>query len=182
MASYAAFLRGIAPMNPNMRNEKLRGVFERLGFDDVGSVISSGNLVFRSEHADVPALEALIEEALTADLGITSATLLRDAAELNAMIAANPFGDLEHGPAAYLTATLLKDRGPIPELPGLSNQGASQVVGTDAERSAIYIVTDTTAGSTPDVMVLLERALGKGITTRTWKTIQRITSKLPTTS
>jgi hypothetical protein len=28
MKQYVAFLRGIMPSNPNMRNEKLRGVFE----------------------------------------------------------------------------------------------------------------------------------------------------------
>ena len=48
MTKYIAFLRGIGPGNPNMRNEKLRGAFEELGFKNVQSVISSGNVIFDS--------------------------------------------------------------------------------------------------------------------------------------
>lgn len=33
MHRYAALLRGIGPGNPNMRNDKLRGVFEGLGLE-----------------------------------------------------------------------------------------------------------------------------------------------------
>ncbi|HEX6196635.1 MAG TPA: DUF1697 domain-containing protein [Jiangellaceae bacterium] len=179
MPSYAALLRGIGPSNPNMRNEKLRGVFERLGFDDVASVISSGNLVFRSDDTDVPTLETSIEEALRTDLGINSTTLLRSADELEAMIAADPFGDLEHGRASYLTATFRKDRGAMPEPPEFAPGSGARIVGTDDARSAIYIVTDTTSTSTPDVMALLEKTFGKAITTRTWKTVQRIATKMP---
>lgn len=40
---YVALLRGIAPTNPNMRNDKLREVFEKPGFKNVQTVISSGN-------------------------------------------------------------------------------------------------------------------------------------------
>ena len=36
---YVALLRGIGPTNPNMRNEKLRGFFEVLVFEDVQTVI-----------------------------------------------------------------------------------------------------------------------------------------------
>jgi uncharacterized protein (DUF1697 family) len=46
MVKYVALLRGIAPTNPNMRNDKLRGVFEKLSFENVKTVISSGNVVF----------------------------------------------------------------------------------------------------------------------------------------
>lgn len=179
MPSYAALLRGIGPSNPNMRNEKLRGVLERQGFDDVASVISSGNLVFRSDETDIPALESRIEDALHADLEIDSATLLRTAEELEAMIAAEPFGDLEHGRETYLTTTFLKDRGPMPDPPEFARDSGARIVGTDDAHGAIYIVTNTTSTSTPDVMTLLEKAYGKGITTRTWKTVQRITSKMP---
>jgi uncharacterized protein (DUF1697 family) len=50
---YVALLRGIGPSNPNMRNEKLRGVFEKLGFDNVQTVISSGNVLFQTPTKDM---------------------------------------------------------------------------------------------------------------------------------
>ncbi|MFD6216460.1 DUF1697 domain-containing protein, partial [Nocardia salmonicida] len=75
MESYAALLRGIMPTNPNMRNEKLRGVFEGLGFEKVASVLTSGNVVFRT--ADDPAdLEDRIQQALNAELGIPGGTII----------------------------------------------------------------------------------------------------------
>src|SRR5690242_12977005 len=52
MPLFAALLRGIAPSGTNMTNDKLRGVFEGLGLQDVASVVSSGNIVFRSSHVD----------------------------------------------------------------------------------------------------------------------------------
>ena len=48
MHRYAALLRGIAPSGPNMTNDKLRGVFEELGYEHVASVLASGNIVFDS--------------------------------------------------------------------------------------------------------------------------------------
>ena len=74
MNRYAALLRGIAPSGVNMTNDKLRGVFEALGFETVGSVLASGNLVFRSADADVPSLEQQIEDALRASRGRVSGT------------------------------------------------------------------------------------------------------------
>jgi hypothetical protein len=41
---YVALLRGIMPTNPNMKGEKLKAVFEGLGFSNVHTVIASGNV------------------------------------------------------------------------------------------------------------------------------------------
>jgi len=69
MRRYAALLRGIAPSNPNMTNDKLRGVFEGLGLEGVRSVLASGNIVFRSTQSDIPALEDAIQRALQLSSG-----------------------------------------------------------------------------------------------------------------
>ena len=61
MATYVALLRGIMPMNPNMKGERLRETFESLGFKNVGTVIASGNVVFDSPTKSADALEAKIE-------------------------------------------------------------------------------------------------------------------------
>ena len=50
MAKYVALLRGITPSNPKLRNEKLRNVFESLGYKNVVSVISSGNIIFETQR------------------------------------------------------------------------------------------------------------------------------------
>lgn len=53
MTTYVALLRGILPLNPNMHNQKLRGVFEKLGFSNVHTVISSGNVIFETNSKNV---------------------------------------------------------------------------------------------------------------------------------
>ena len=179
MHQYAALLRGIAPSGENMTNDKLRGVFERLGLSEVVSVLASGNIVFRSADADVPILEQRIEDALTRELGITSRTIIRDHAELRALLDTEPFPGLTHGRGTYLTATFLKDPRAAPDVVPHHPDLRTQVVGYDSVARAVLAITDNShPGKTPDFMAWLEKSYGKDITTRTWLTVQRIVKKL----
>ncbi|MEA4944788.1 MAG: DUF1697 domain-containing protein [Propionicimonas sp.] len=178
MNRYAALLRGISPSGRNQSNDQLRGVFERLGFQKVGSVLASGNLVFTSPETELPALEQAIERALTADLGLASQVNVRSQPELAALLASDPFAGLSHGRGSYLTATFLKD---VPATPPSATHlgGLTEVVGYHARSRAILAVTDNSEpGRTPDFMIWLEKNYGKGITTRTWLTVGRIVKKL----
>ena len=82
MVRYAAFLRGISPLNPNMKNVLLREVFERAGFENVQTVISSGNVLFESADTDSAKLESCIEKALPEQLGFHSMTIILSEADL----------------------------------------------------------------------------------------------------
>jgi uncharacterized protein (DUF1697 family) len=155
MTSYIAFIRGIMPMNPNMRNEKLRGVFEKLGFADVQTIISSGNVIFKSSSKKSVALEKKIENALLSDLGLKNAVIIRSKDELEKIIQKNPFKGKEHGRQSYLIVTFLKEK-----------------------PREIFSVLDLTKSKTPDFMTMLEKKHGKVITTRTWKTVEKIVKKL----
>jgi len=180
MGRYAALLRGIAPSNPNMTNDKLRGVFEGLGLGSVGSVLASGNIVFRSDDADVPALEDRIQEALRTGLGIGGGTIVRELAELRGLLDRDPFEGLTHGRGSYLTVTFLKARPGTVPLPQ-DHDPLTRVVGYDGDADAFLAVIDNSEpGRTPDFMVWLDRTYGKDITTRTWLTVQRIVKKLET--
>uniref|UniRef100_UPI002454E791 DUF1697 domain-containing protein n=1 Tax=Nocardia wallacei TaxID=480035 RepID=UPI002454E791 len=138
MHRYAALLRGIMPSNPNMRNEKLRGVFEGLGFDAVGSVLSSGNIVFGSAESDAAALESRIQKALNAELGIGGGTILRGREELRALVDSDPFPGLTHGRGTYLTVTFLKDRtAAAPDALPAELAAAVRIVGYDEAAAAV---------------------------------------------
>lgn len=179
MHRYAALLRGIAPSLPNMTNDKLRGVFEGLGFDAVASVLASGNILFRCTEGSAPALERMIEGALARELGLSSRVIIRSQAELRALVESDPFSVWTHGRGTYLTATFLKDAATAVDLTPADPALPTQIVRYDAAARAILAVTDNTApGRTPDFMLWLEKQFGKGITTRAWPTIQRIVRKL----
>ena len=179
MRTYAALLRGIAPSGTNMTNDKLRGVFERLGFEEVASVLASGNIVFRSELTDVLTLEQRIEDSLVADLGLSSRTIVRDHRVLRAFVDSEPFHGLTHGNDTYLTASFLKNRASAPSvLPARLDPG-THLVGYDTAAGAVLAITDNNA---PDrargFMDWLDASFGKDVTTRSWLTVQRVVRKL----
>jgi uncharacterized protein (DUF1697 family) len=180
MPLFAALLRGVTPSGTNMTNDKLRGVFEGLGLENVASVLSSGNVVFRSSLGDAPVLEQRIEDALALELGISSLTLLRSYSELRALVESDPFPGVTHHSTTYLTATFVKDPSTPHVVAGQLDPGTT-VVRYDPAARAILAITDN---SQPDraraFMLWLEESYGKGITTRSWLTVKRIVKKLET--
>ncbi len=175
--SYAALLRGIMPTNPNMRNEKLRGVLEGLGFDKVASVLTSGNLVFRTD--DDPAdLEDRIQEALAAELGIPGGTIIRSHRVLRTLLDRDPFEGLPHERGSYLTVTFFKHEMREADLSSFDDDPLTRVIGYDRDARAFLTVIDNSTGATPDFMARLEKTYGKDITTRTWLTVQRVVKKI----
>jgi uncharacterized protein (DUF1697 family) len=179
MKRYVALLRGIAPSGTNMTNDKLRGVFEDLGFANVGSVLASGNITFQAPDEDVAALEQRIEDALAIGLGIASRTIIRDDGELRALVDSQPFAALTHSRETYLTATFLKHGAAAPiNLPEAAGPHP-WVVSYDPVARAILAVTDNrTAGGGSGFMAWLETSCGKDVTTRSWLTVQRVLRKL----
>lgn len=177
MTKFAALLRGIGPMNPNMRNEKLRGVCESLGLKQVQTVISSGNVVFETESAAPSELEATLEAAWRSELGFESTTIVRSHRQLEDLTELNPFGNLDHGKESYLLATFSKAPLAVDfDLPYQPpEEEFSIVAATDRE---LFTVSDATSTSTPDVMAWLESHIGKETTSRTWLTVARILNKM----
>jgi len=137
--------------------------------------------IIASSGLDPPAttitgLEAKLEAAWPDQLGFTSTTIVRTRDEIEAVIAANPFGDREDTKASSFQVTFLKhEPEPLLELPFTSERGDYEVLAI--RDRAIYSVIDET-GKTPDVMRLLERTFGKAITTRSWKSVHRIATAM----
>jgi uncharacterized protein (DUF1697 family) len=155
MTTYVALLRGIMPMNPNMKGEKLKGVFESLGFKNVSTVIASGNVVFDSPSKNTAELEAKIERELPKRLGFKSTTIIRSREDLMRLVRGNPFKGVKDEKPKYLIVTFFKDR-----------------------KKELCTVLDLGGEKTPDFMRQIEKKHGKEITTRTWKTVARILKRM----
>ncbi len=174
---YAALLRGIGPTNPNMRNEKFREVFGKLGFQNVQTVISTGNVLFESPSRSVKTLEATIEDAIQEQLGFTSTTIIRSHQQLNRLVDDKPFGRIKDTPTTRLNVTFLKEKQETDlRFPYRAKQRGYSVIGMNSRE--VFSVVDLTGGTTPDLMAWLEKHFGKRITTRTWKTVGRILKRL----
>lgn len=174
---YVALLRGIGPSNPNMRNEKLRGVFRELGFQNVQTVITSGNVLFESPSRGVKSLEAAIEETIQAQLGFFSTTIIRSHQQLRWLVGNDPFGSFEDTPTSRLNVTFLKEK-PKTDLrfPYHAEKKGYTILGIYGRE--VCSVIDLREATTPDLMAWLEKQFGKAITTRTWKTVGKILNRL----
>lgn len=176
MIKYVALLRGIGPSNPNMRNENLRRVFEELGFFNVRTVISSGNVLFETRSRAMKELELLIERTLPEQLDFRSTTIIRSKKQWEDLFNENPFGHIKDTPKSRLNVTFLKNKPETDlEFP-YQAEGGFLVLGIF--NGAICSVVDLERTKTPNLMSWLEKEFGKEITTRTWKTVGRILNKL----
>ncbi len=142
-------------MNPNHANAKLREVFEGLGFNNVRTVISSGNVLFESNAKSTATLEVKIEEALSSKLGILGAVHIRNKEELEKLIKKDPFKGKTHSRETYLVVTFTKS-------------GVRE----------IFNEITVNKGEAPQFMNQLEKKHGKEITTRTWRTVERVLQKM----
>ena len=104
MPRLIAFLRAINVGGHTVTMERLRKEFEALGLKDVETFIASGNVIFTSRSADLPALEKKIEARLRASLGYEVATFLRTDAEVAAVAGCQPFpaAQIEDGATVYV--------------------------------------------------------------------------------
>src|SRR5665213_2493204 len=108
-ATYIAFLRGINVGGHTVKMDRLRHLFGELGFAGVRSYIQSGNVFFESEEADKPALQAMIERHVQTALGYKAPTALRTIAELEQVLALDPFRGIPVTPDIRLAVTFLTE-------------------------------------------------------------------------
>lgn len=91
MQRYIALLGGINVGGHRVKMDHLRTLFEGLGFEQVETLIASGNVIFETPLSDPAALETQIAQHLYEALGYKVPTFIRSAAELTAIAAYQPF-------------------------------------------------------------------------------------------
>ena len=116
MKRWAALLKGVnVGGNRKLPMAELKLFLEGLGFADVKTLLASGNVVFSAKETDAAKLEAQIEKAAAEQIGLTTDFLLRDADDLDRVIAANPFPDAAKDHPNHLLVVFHRD--PFPEGP-----------------------------------------------------------------
>src|SRR4051812_37133784 len=88
---YIAFLRAINVGKHQVRMDRLRTLFEEMGFTNVETFIASGNVIFDARSAKADTLEKRIERHLEHALGYPVGAFLRSCAELAAVAEHEPF-------------------------------------------------------------------------------------------
>jgi len=168
MARYAAFLRGVMPMNCKM--PALRAAFEAAGFTDVKTVLGSGNVVFDARSSSEQALEQRAEAAMHEHLGQAFFTIVRPIEHLRQLLATDPYKRFKVGPKAKRIVTFLRGRPQAKIALPVELDGARILAMKDREIFSAYLPNP----KGPVFMGLIQKTFGKDQTTRTWDTVAKV--------
>ena len=99
---YVGLLRAVNLGKRQVPMARLRALMEGLGFTDVQTLMASGNVVFGTDRPDGAGLEAELSAAIEDEFGFPVPVLLRIAADLDRVIADNPFPEALDGEPEFL--------------------------------------------------------------------------------
>jgi uncharacterized protein (DUF1697 family) len=178
MSTCVALVRGI---NVGGRNRvamtDLRRLGERLAFQDVRTLLQSGNLVFHSDAQDTAAIERRLEQEAVKHLGLkTAAFFVRTAEEWAALVKRNPFRDEAERDPSHLLAVLRKEAAKPASIAALRAAIEAmkaperfEVRGRDA-----YIFYPAGIGRAKLTPALVEKHLAGPGTARNWNTVLKL--------
>lgn len=170
---YVALLRGINVAGRNIKMAELRRIFTDFGLTDVKSYIQSGNLFFDSAEDDRSTLRRRLEAHLADALGYAVPVCLRTVAEMEQIMALDPFAGMNVTPETRLSVTFLAEPVLLDlPVPHGTPKGDFDLVGkTDTE---LFVVWHLVNGRPGNGFTLLEKAVSVPTTTRFWHTAAKI--------
>lgn len=175
MTAFAAFLRGInVGGHRKIGMAELRQVFEELGFTQVKTLLASGNVLFNCAEEEPAALTQRIEQKLLQAFGHEIGVILRSRAEIQALVDADPFREITVTPQTRLYITFYCEP-PKSDPAALLSSGQKdfQVIRIFPGAVASVLTLSAETGTT-ESMKILEKVLGKKVTTRNWNTVLKV--------
>jgi uncharacterized protein (DUF1697 family) len=170
MARYVALLRAINVGKRIVKMDRLRGLFEEMGFSNVETFIASGQVIFEARATDTAKLEAKIEKHLRAALGYDVDTFIRTPAQL-----AKVGGQVDPGDRTlYVTFT---KRPPDKAACKRLKEQESDVDEFAVHGTEVYWLCRTSLSKTKFTGALLEKIIGMPATARNVNTVHRLAEK-----
>jgi uncharacterized protein (DUF1697 family) len=177
--TYVAFLRGInVGGHHKVPMADLKTALQKIGFENVVTLLNSGNIIFDTSGESSSNLEKTVSEHLETTFGFPIPTIIRTAEMICDLLDSHPFKEvvLTKDIRCYVSFLRKKVTTDLP-LPWTSANGSFKILG--AKDQTILSVVDLAIAGTIEAMKVLENQYGKDIiTTRNWKTIERIGKKL----
>ncbi|MDR2424715.1 MAG: DUF1697 domain-containing protein [Prevotellaceae bacterium] len=170
---YVALLRGINVGGNNViRMDRLKNLFEQMGFESVLSYIPSGNIIFRAEASNKQTLTQRIEKCMSKQFSNDVRVLILTAAELRTIVANAPANfDLDNS-YQYYVWFLMPPLTPAALLPKLSiRNGVDKVFEGE---NVVYVSRMTYQATKSFLTKVSEIAEYQHITIRKWNTTTKI--------
>jgi uncharacterized protein (DUF1697 family) len=175
MTKYVAFLRGInVGGHKPVKMEELKKTFESMGFQNVKTLLASGNVLFETPETGADNLIKRIEEKLEKELGHEIGVLLRTVGEIQSLADADPFKNIKATPQTRFYVMFLSEKPKSAlKVPYESIEKDIKIVHV-SDSEVCSVLTLSPNRGTVDLMSLLEKEFGRKVTTRNWNTVTKI--------
>jgi uncharacterized protein (DUF1697 family) len=174
MTVHIALLRGVnLGGSTQVAMSDLRDLIAELGFEQVRSLLNSGNLVFRGGRKAGTMLERLLEAEAGKRLDLRTDFFVRTADEWASVVAGNPFREEAKRDPSHLVVMSLKK---APDAKAVETLRAA-ATGPEiicAEGRHAYIVYPAGIGRSRLTNSLIESKLGTRSTGRNWNTVLKL--------
>jgi uncharacterized protein (DUF1697 family) len=165
----AAMLRGVNLGKRKVIMSELRDLIESAGFTDVRTLVASGNLVLNAKLTGAK-LEAKLEKVILEGLELKTDVFVRDADQLEAIIAANPFKPFAKTNPNFLVVNFM--RGPATKAE-LEVMEKTAFTGEDVQQGKDCLYIKFPSGQGPSKLKTPKLA-----TARNWNTVTKLAAML----
>jgi len=178
MTAFVSLFRAInVGGHRQVRMDELKDLHKSLGLKDVLSYIQSGNIVFKSDDADVSQIQKQIEDGFEKKFGFHSAVIVRTSVELSDIIDRNPFQNQLNKESKWVTVMFLAshpaDTAQQDLFKTYIGPEALFITGTE-----LYIYYTNGIGRSKLTNSLIEKKLKTVGTARNWNTILQLQKML----
>jgi uncharacterized protein (DUF1697 family) len=177
MEKHIAFLKAINVGGHTVKMDHLKRLFEKMDFENVETLIESGNVIFKSKTKSIDTFKKKIETELEKSLGYKVATFIRTTKELKEICEYKPFNESElnnEQNSLYI--------GFLDNQPGqVSHQKVLALSGESNEfhfnKKELYWLCRKNFSDSGITRKTLEKALGMEMTIRNSSTIKKTVAK-----
>lgn len=173
MSPQIALLRAVNVGGIKVSMADLKVLLVNLGFEDVRTLLNSGNVVFRGKSKAGADLEKLLEAEFAKKAGRPTEFFVRTAEEWKSIIDRNPMTDEARRDPGHLLVVVLKRAPSDQEVESLR----AAIVGPEivqADGKQAYIYYPAGVGQSKLTAKLIEKHLGSPGTGRNWNTTLKL--------
>jgi uncharacterized protein (DUF1697 family) len=173
--SYAAFLRGInVGGKKQIKMEELRNAFQSWSFENVATILASGNIIFDAQLTDPDKVREIITKGIKNKFGFEAGAYIRSIADLKDLASKDPFAGISESEKTIRYITFLDQKQPPKLTIPYHSPGNELRILQMAGREIFSVVTLTPKYGSTDMMTFLEKTFGSDLTTRNWNTVIKI--------
>jgi len=168
-----ALLRAVNVGGIKVSMADLRALLADLAFQEVRTLLNSGNAVFRSQNKTGATLEKFIEAGFTRWTGSQTDFFVRTVEEWKSIITRNPLAEEAKRDPGHLVVLLLKRAPTKQEIDALR----AAIIGpeiVEADGRQAYAFYPAGIGESKLTIKLIEKKLGTPATGRNWNTVLKL--------